>query len=198
MDKQADLWHDDLTIIAEPTYEMIAHLWASRLSNTSEIPYAFADASPTMDQFIAGLEEGTLRCAFARHQGDPVAASWLHDLESDHDGSVRVGWLGGYVFPQYRGRTGVRASQLMLDHFQDLGVHHIHTAVHIANRKSLIFMRSKSMMRFTQVCRYPDWTTFGGVMADAVIMTRNPTDKMLAWLCASRLAAKRLQVGVSI
>lgn len=184
---------DGARIIANPTIDMIATLWKARLSNPEEVTYAFADASPNFDQFVAGLEKEELLCVVATNRHDEfIGAAWLHDLERDHEGTPRIGWIGGYVSPWYRGAQAVGASHLMLNHFHETGIHHIHTAIHVDNRKSQVFLRGKATMAFTYVCIYRNWTTFGGTLSDAVILTRHKTDKMLAWLCANRLASKRM------
>ncbi len=183
----------DLEILDRPTEQEIMQLWEARLSIPEEIPYAFADASPTLDEFIQRVEKEELICHIARNDaGDLVSAIWLHDLERDCDGEIRVGWLGAYAFPDYRGSMSVKAIRMMLDYAEDYGISHIHTAIHVDNRKSLACARSKSMMSFTYVCKFVDWTTFGGCLSDAIIFTRNQGDKMLAWLCAQNLASKRL------
>jgi hypothetical protein len=182
-----------INLITNPTDNHISMLWRSRISVPEEIRYAFADASPSLDGFIKALKRREILCALAQNQsGTFISACWLHDLELDPDGIPRVGWLGGYVFPGHRGAEAVRASNLILDHFEALGVYHIHTAIHIDNRKSQFFIRSQSMMAFTYVCHYPEWTTFSGLFADALIFTRNPRDKMLAWMCTRKLASQRL------
>ena len=184
---------DGIRLISNPTVDLIVTLWEARLSNPEEVKYAFADVSLNLEQFVESLEKQKIRCVLtANNENDLIAASWLHDLERDHEGHDRIGWLGGYVFPSHRGAEAVHASRLMLNHYHDCGIHHIHTAINIDNRKSQVFMRAKGMMAFTVVCVYPDWTMFNGVFKDAVIMTRHKTDKMLAWLCASQLASKRL------
>jgi len=184
---------EDLEILTRPTEKQIMELWESRLSIPEEIQYAFADASPTRDEFLHSLEKREIICFISRNrEGNLVSAIWLHDLERNYEGVIRTGWLGGYAFPNYRGSTSIKAFRMMLDHTVNCGIRHIHTAIHIDNRKSIACVRNKSMLSFTYVCQYADWTTFGGCLSDAIIMTRDKRDKMLAWLCAQKLASKRL------
>lgn len=184
--------HNDVQLVTAPTDEQIAHLWELRLSNPCEVQYAFADVSPTLHEFIAGMESGEILCALTEDAtGEIVTATWLHDLEQDHEEITRVGWLGGYAHPKYRGRDSVMAAHLLFDYFEELGVRHIHASVHIRNRPTQLFLRCKSMLGFTKVCDYANWTTFGGEPADFVIYTRYPQDTRLAWACANKLAAKR-------
>ncbi len=181
-----------LQLVTEPTYEQVALLWQFRLSIPEEMRYAFADVSPTFDEFLTGMESRDILCVLTEDEtGEPMTAAWLHDLEQDHEGIVRMGWLGGYAFPNRRGRNSIRATLMMLKYFGDLGVHHIHTAVHVLNRQSQIFVHSKKMLGFTKVCDYANWTAFGGEPADFVIYTRHLQDKMLAWMCANNLVARR-------
>lgn len=184
---------EDLEILTRPTEKQIMELWESRLSIPEEIQYAFADASPTLDEFLHSLEKRETICFISRDREDNLVSSiWLHDLERDCEGEIRVGWLGGYAFPNCRGYKSIKAFRMMLDYTADCGIQHIHTAIHIDNRKSIACVRNKSMLSFAYVCRYADWTTFGGCLSDAIIMTRDKRDKMLAWLCAQKLASKRL------
>ena len=183
---------EDAVLVTNPTESQLVQFWESRLSIPEEISYSFADASPTFGEFICGIKTGTIICAMAATDaGELIAAGWLHDLAHDYADRSRVGWMGGYIFPGYRGAQAVHASHLILDYFEEIGIHHIHTAIHVDNRKSIMFTRGKSMLSFTFVCRFPNWTTFGGHMADAMIFTKHPRDKMLAWLCARQLAHQR-------
>ena len=185
--------YENISLIAEPTNDILYELWKSRMSVPEETKYAFADASPGFDQFVQGVEKGDILCVLTENENsDLVAASWLHDFERDPEGEPRVAWVGAYVFPGHRGAAAVASSRLVLQYYEDIGIQHLHTAIHIDNRKSQLFARSRSMMAFTFVCRYPEWTTFGGVPSDALIFTWRASDKMLAWMCARKLASERL------
>ncbi len=84
----------DLEIVTRPTEKQIMNLWESRLSIPEEIQYAFADASPTLDEFLRGLEKEEILCFLSKNEADDfVSAIWLHDLERDCEGEIRVGWL---------------------------------------------------------------------------------------------------------
>ena len=184
---------ENISLITEPSIDILSKLWCSRLSIPDEIRYAFADASPGFEQFVEGVDKGEILCALTENEnGELVAASWLHDFERDPEGEPRVAWVGAYVFPGHRGAAAVASSRLVLQYYEDIGIQHIHTAIHIDNRKSQLFTRSRSMMAFTFVCQYPEWTTFGGEPADALIFTQHAHDKMLAWMCARKLASQRL------
>lgn len=184
--------HDTLQLVTAPTYHQMANLWELRLSNPCEVQYAFADVSPTFHEFLDGIERNEILCALMEDAtGEIVTAAWLHDLEQDPQKIARVGWLGGYAHPNHRGQHSIMASHLLLNYFEELGVRHIHASVHIKNRPTQLFLRCKSMMGFTKVCDYANWTTFGGEPADFVIYTHQPQDRRLAWTCANKLAAKR-------
>ncbi len=188
-----DSMSNTLQILEHPSEQDIKILWDARLSASEDIPYAFADASPTMDGFIKGIENEEIICKMTKNDnGEFISAIWLHDLEKDYDGCTRIGWIGAYGFPKYRGKIFARSIRELMEYLESTGIKHIHTAIHAENRRSIAFARNRSAVGMTYVCRYPDWTKFGGKMADALIMTKNEGDKMLAWLCAQKLASKRL------
>lgn len=54
-------------VITNPTDSQILRLWESRLSNPEEIAYSFADASPTLDEFIEGLNKEEILCLIAEN-----------------------------------------------------------------------------------------------------------------------------------
>lgn len=152
-----------IELITKPSHEQLARWWTARTASPEEVLYAFADDSPGFHQFVEAINRGEIICVMTTTEdGDLTATGWLHDLSVDYAGEPRVGWLGGYVFPHYRGALSIPAIHTILGYFENLGIEHIHTSVRVENRRSIFYIRNRRFMGFTEVCTVPNWSKLRG------------------------------------
>ena len=174
------------TLTTDPSWEQLHMWWAEMHEDPEDLRTAFSDFSPTdLEEF---LSQDLLLTLF--HSGETlIAAGWVHDLVRDVYSAPTEGWIGGWVAKPFRGCVGLASSQMSLAHFKQQGIVHIHSAINVQNRPSIVF--TKRAMGFSNVGIFPQFSQFSGVVTDVNILTLHPEDRDRAWQRAEIMAQRR-------
>jgi RimJ/RimL family protein N-acetyltransferase len=174
-----------LTLTEIPTPEQTRSWWDEMWTDPEELKVAFSDLMPrSLSDFLAN----DILLVLVTDGSTCIAAVWLHDLEREW-GHVVAGWVGGWVAPAFRGRSGCKAAQMAIDSFQARGIQHIYSAVNVANRASIALNGGRRMLGFTRVMNFPAFLPYGGRLTDCIIFTLHPEDVARA----RRAAAARVR-----
>ena len=178
-----------LAVTESPTIEQL-QMWWETMQN-DDLSIAYADSfPPTLTDFRREVAQGEKILLLCLVDGQVAGALWLHDLLHRYDGTVSAGWFGGYFLPSYRGRLAVRLWQAARQHWEAVGVVHIFSAVHNANRRSQAFLTRGAS--FHRVGRFPAFTVYHGQPTDLFIYTMHAEDAALAWELATARAARQI------
>jgi hypothetical protein len=183
---RATVAHAPVTVIAHPTPAQLHAWWDAMYADPADLETAFSDFSPTT--LVEFLRQDLL-LVLCQLETQIIAAGWLHDLTRTPHGAVVEGWIGGWVAKPYRRRLGCVSWHLALDYFHTCGVEHIHSAINVANRVSIMF--TIRTMGFTVVGTVPRFSLFRGVRTDAMILTWQTADRARAWRAAEAIARRR-------
>jgi hypothetical protein len=180
------------TVHQAPPHGLLHQWWHAMHADPAERAVAFSDLmSDDLSTFLAQ----DIWLALMTDAETCVAAVWLHDLEYAQE-TVTAGWLGGWVAKPFRGRRGFEALRSGVRCFQRRGVPHIHAAVNVANKPSIMVTESKRALGFTRVMTFPGFLPFQGLCTDCVIFTLHPEDGELArtaaWQRAHRVTLARV------
>ena len=182
-----------LAVTERPTIEQLQVWWEAMQSD--DLSVAYADSfPPTLTDFRREVAEGEKILLLGLVDGQVAAAMWLHDLVHRHDGTVSAGWVASYFLSPYRGRLAIQLSQAAIQYWETVGIGHIFSAIHVANRLSQAFITRG--VHFHRVGRFPDFTIFHGQPADLFIYTLHAEDAALAWeIATARVARQVLSVA---
>jgi GNAT superfamily N-acetyltransferase len=180
-----------LTITDRPTVEALRTWWDARQADP-DCALAFADNAPQnfSELYTRIATEAYIFYLVCVEASEIAGAMWLHDVQSDLDGTPCAGWVGAYVLPAHR-HTGLAAAMWQHIHMrlEARGVRHFFAAVHIANVRSQVY--ATRHMGLHVVDRFEKFTRFGGMLTDCLIYTLHPEDAADAWASAQARAQQQ-------